>query len=576
MTTTQPSPASTATATDDPVFAERYRAIASRDRRFDGQFVTAVRTTRIYCRPSCPARTPRPENVTFYRTSAAAHEAGYRACKRCLPEAVPGTPSWDLGHDLAARAMRLVGDGVVDREGVDGLAARLGYTPRHVHRVLVAELGAGPVALARALRAQTARALLTGTDLRLADVAFAAGFGSVRQFNDTVAEVFDTTPGELRRRARAAVRSAVRTDTAPPAVGDAPPAEGADARAATLDLVLPLREPYDARGVFGFLAARAVTGVEVVDTSDPTCLSYARTLALPHGPGAFRATYGPLPDDSASRRPAGNGSNASNTSSTSHAFTSPGPPRFRVELELTSVADLPAAIARVRRLFDLDADPHAVDAALTADPALAGSVRSTPGVRLPGAVDGAEILVRALVGQQISVAAARTHLSRLAEALGAPFASRFGPMRLFPTAERLAADGAAHLRGPARRTAAILGAARALADGDLAVSPADDPAALRAALEALPGVGPWTSGYVAMRVLHDPDVLLDGDLALRAGARALGLPDDRRALVAHAERWAPWRSYAAMHLWRATGPTVPTTPAIPTTSNDPAIPQEDT
>lgn len=554
MTTTHPGPAST--ATDDPVFAERYRAIASRDRRFDGQFVTAVRTTRIYCRPSCPARTPRPENVTFYLTSAAAHEAGYRACKRCLPEAVPGTPSWDLGHDLAARAMRLVGDGVVDREGVDGLAARLGYTPRHVHRVLVAELGAGPVALARALRAQTARALLTGTDLRLADVAFAAGFGSVRQFNDTVAEVFDTTPGELRRRARPAVRPAVRTVTAPAAVGDAPPAEGPDARTATLDLVLPLREPYDARGVFAFLAARAVAGVEVVDASDPTHLSYARTVALPHGPGAFRATYGPLPDGGAARGPARRG----------------GSPRFRVELELTSVADLPAAIARVRRLFDLDADSHAVDAALAADPALAGAVRSTPGVRVPGAVDGAEILVRALVGQQISVAAARTHLSRLAEALGAPFASRFGPTRLFPTAERIAADGAAHLRGPARRTAAVLGAARAIADGDLAVSPADDPAGLRTALEALPGVGPWTSGYVAMRVLHDPDVLLDGDLALRAGARALGLPDDRRALVAHAERWAPWRSYAAMHLWRATAPDRPDHPDHPGRPDRPGDP----
>ncbi|OLT50913.1 AlkA N-terminal domain-containing protein [Cellulosimicrobium sp. CUA-896] len=533
MTTTHPVPERAATPADDPVFAERYRAIASRDRRFDGQFVTAVRTTRIYCRPSCPARTPRPENVTFYLTSAAAHEAGYRACKRCLPEAVPGTPGWDLGHDLAARAMRLVADGVVDREGVDGLAARLGYSARHVHRTLVAELGAGPVALARALRAQTARALLTGTDLRLADVAFAAGFGSVRQFNDTVVEVFATTPGELRRRTRPTPRPAAVDGTA------------------HLELVLPLREPYDARGVFAFLAARAVAGVEVVG-DDPYHLSYARTLALPHGPGAFRATYGPLPDAARSARSGGPATRGAH----------PGA-RFRVELELTSVADLPAAIARVRRLFDLDADPHAVDEVLVADPALAGAVRATPGVRVPGAVDGAEILVRALVGQQISVAAARTHLSRLAGALGAPFRSRFGPTLLFPTAGRLAEDGPAHLRGPARRTAAVHGAARALADGALALSAADDPATMCAALEALPGVGPWTSGYVAMRVLHDPDVLLDGDLALRAGARALGLPDDRRTLAAHAARWAPWRSYAAMHLWRAAAPTTPTAPATP-------------
>ncbi|MDF2806385.1 MAG: DNA-3-methyladenine glycosylase [Cellulosimicrobium sp.] len=529
MTTTLATPR----AATDPVFAERYRAIASRDRRFDGQFITAVSSTGIYCRPSCPARTPKPENVTFFLTSAAAHEAGYRACKRCLPEAVPGTPSWDLGHDLSARAMRLVADGVVDREGVDGLAAHLGYSARHVHRVLVAELGAGPVALARALRAQTARALLTGTDLRLADVAFAAGFGSVRQFNDTIAEVFDTTPSELRRRARrdrpapprggAGSGGAVRGPDDPGAVGDG------GGTTAVLDLTLPLREPFDARGVFAFLAARAVDGVEVADLGGPV-LSYARTLALPHGPGAFRTTYGPPPGSAR------------------------GAARFHVELELTSVADLPAAIARVRRLFDLDADPAAVDAALAADPALAASVRAVPGVRVPGAVDATEILVRALVGQQISVAAARTHLSRLAVALGTPFASRFGPTRLFPTPAQLAEGGADHVRGPARRTAAILGVARALADGSLALSPADDPATQRAALEAMPGVGPWTSGYVAMRVLHDPDVLLDGDLALRAGAAALGLPDDRRALVAHAERWAPWRSYAAMHLWRAAAP----------------------
>ncbi|MFD4990730.1 AlkA N-terminal domain-containing protein [Cellulosimicrobium cellulans] len=529
MTTTLATPRAVA----DPVFAERYRAIASRDRRFDGQFITAVRSTGIYCRPSCPARTPKPENVTFYLTSAAAHEAGYRACKRCLPEAVPGTPSWDLGHDLSARAMRLVADGVVDREGVDGLAAHLGYSARHVHRVLVAELGAGPVALARALRAQTARALLTGTDLRLADVAFAAGFGSVRQFNDTITEVFDTTPSELRRRARPDRPAPPRGATGSGGAVRGPDGAGAvgddGGTTAVLDLTLPLREPFDARGVFAFLAARAVDGVEVADLAGPV-LSYARTLALPHGPGAFRATHGPPPGNAR------------------------GAARFHVELELTSVADLPAAIARVRRLFDLDADPAAVDAALATDPALAASVRAVPGVRVPGAVDATEILVRALVGQQISVAAARTHLSRLAVALGTPFASRFGPTRLFPTPTQLAEGGADHVRGPARRTAAILGVARALADGSLALSPADDPATQRAALEAMPGVGPWTSGYVAMRVLHDPDVLLDGDLALRAGAAALGLPDDRRALVAHAERWAPWRSYAAMHLWRAAAP----------------------
>ncbi|MCB7135103.1 AlkA N-terminal domain-containing protein [Cellulosimicrobium marinum] len=539
--TTPPTRPGATTSTDDPVFAERYRAIASRDARFDGQFITAVRTTGIYCRPSCPARTPRPENVTFYRTSAAAHEAGYRACKRCLPEAVPGSPTWDVAQDLAARAMRLVGDGVVDREGVEGLAARLGYSSRHVHRVLVAELGAGPVALARALRAQTARALVTGTDLPLADVAFAAGFGSIRQFNDTVTEVFDTTPSELRARVRRGTPAARAHAVPAPSGGTADVGTTDQDAPAGLSLVLPLREPYDARGVFGFLAARAVDGVEVAGPLDGTVLTYARALALPRGPGAFRASYDTRADAA----------------------------RFRLDLELSTVADLPAAIARVRRLFDLDADPLAVDTALGTDPALAGPVAATPGVRVPGAVDPAEILVRALVGQQISVAAARTHLSRLAAGLGTPVASRLGPTLLFPAADAIAADGAGLLRGPARRTAAVVGAARALADGTLTLSPAAEPAAARAALEALPGVGPWTSGYVAMRVLHDPDVLLDGDLALRAGARAIGLPDDRRDLVARARAWAPWRSYAAMHLWRAAAPTHPDTSTLTTPQETP-------
>ncbi|MCZ2265141.1 bifunctional transcriptional activator/DNA repair enzyme AdaA, partial [Isoptericola sp. QY 916] len=222
-------------------FEERYRAIAARDTRFDGQFFTAVSSTGIYCRPSCPARTPKPENVTFYLTSAAAHEAGYRACKRCLPEAAPGTPAWDLRRDLAGRAMRLIADGVVDREGTDGLAAHLGYSARHVHRLLTAELGAGPLALARAQRAQTARSLVVGTDLPLADVAFAAGFGSIRQFNDTMTEVFAVAPSELRARARRrppAFRHGISL-----AGGPGPAADRGDVARVRLDLELPVREP---------------------------------------------------------------------------------------------------------------------------------------------------------------------------------------------------------------------------------------------------------------------------------------------------------------------------------------------
>ncbi|CAM3779051.1 AlkA N-terminal domain-containing protein [Isoptericola cucumis] len=526
-----------------PAFAQRYRAIAARDPRFDGQFYTAVRTTGIYCRPSCPARTPKPENVTFYLTSAAAHDAGYRACKRCLPEAAPGTPEWDLRHDVAARAMRLITDGVVDRDGVEGLAARLGYSARQVHRLLTAELGAGPIALARAQRAQTARALVVGTDLPLADVAFAAGFGSIRQFNDTVAEVFDVTPSALRARARRGRgprnRPALVSPHGAPAVpgpdsGTAPVPGGAACVARVrLALELPVREPFDARGVVGFLAARAVDGVETATLAGPD-VRYARTLTLPHGPGAAEVSAGP----------------------------GVGPGRVAVRLELATAADVPVAVARLRRLLDLDADPVAVDTALGDDPALAPLVAAMPGIRVPGAVDPHELVVRAIVGQQISVAAARTHLGRLAAAVGTAYDSGIdGLTRLFPTAAQVA-GGAEQLRLPARSRAAVAGTARALADGDLVVDVGADAGALRDALVARPGIGPWTAAYVAMRVLGDPDAWLDGDVALLAGAQAAGitLPDAGRAarssaLRSRAARWAPWRSYAAVHLWRHALPT---------------------
>jgi AraC family transcriptional regulator of adaptative response / DNA-3-methyladenine glycosylase II len=502
----------------DPAFTERYRAIAARDSRFDGQFYTAVRTTGIYCRPSCPARTPKAENVAFYLTSAAAHEAGFRACKRCLPEAAPGTPAWDLRRDLTGRAMRLVADGVVDREGVSGLATRLGYSERQLHRLLVGELGAGPLALARAQRAQTARALLVGTSLRLADVAFAAGFGSIRQFNDTVAEVFGATPSEVRARARRSGRGAADTGSR---------ARSGTAEPVRISLTLPVREPFDAHGVLEFLAVRSIEGVE---TSDLSALRYARTFALPHGPGAFEVRV-----------------------------PRPGSGRVDLDLELADLADAPVAVARVRRLLDLDADPVAVDSALASDAVLAPSVAAVPGIRVPGTLDPAELLVRAIVGQQISVAAARTHLSRLASGVGTPYTSAFeGLTRLFPTPTQVADGAPTHLRLPARTLATVVGAGRDLADGTLALSVGDDPEDLRRRLVARPGIGPWTAGYVALRVLGDPDVLMDGDVALLAGARNLGLvsaeatrPHQFKELARRGAAWAPWRSYAAMHLWRS-------------------------
>jgi AraC family transcriptional regulator of adaptative response / DNA-3-methyladenine glycosylase II len=487
---------------DDPVFAERYRAMSARDTRFDGQFITGVHSTGIYCRPSCPAVRPKPGNVTFYLTAAAAHEAGLRACKRCLPDAVPGSPEWNVRDDLAARAMRLIADGTVEREGVPGLAHRLGYTPRHLGRVLVAELGAGPLALARAHRAQTARLLLTGTDLPITDVAFAAGFTSVRQFNETVAEIYRTTPGGIRS---AASRRATPAHVA--------------GGAATLSLRLPARAPFDGRSLLAFLSARAITGME---TGGDTV--YARALRLPHGPAAVRLSLTGTPEA----------------------------PAVHCEAALADIADLAPLVARVRRLLDLDADAAAIDAALADDPTLALSVRSAPGLRVPGAVDAEEIVFRTLVGQQISVAAARTSLARLTAALGEQV-ELGGFTRLFPTSAAIAEHGHEILRGPSRRVQTILGVARALADGSLRVDVGESREDLESRLLAVPGIGPWTAGYIALRVLGSPDVLLTGDLALRHGATRLGLPGNARALDARGARWAPWRSYAGMHLWRATG-----------------------
>lgn len=486
-------------ADPDPLFEERYRAVASRDARFDGRFITGVHSTGIYCRPSCPAITPRRVNVRFYPTAAAAHEAGLRACKRCLPDAVPGSPEWNLRDDTAARAMRLIADGVVDREGVDGLAGRLGYGARHLGRLLREELGAPPLALARAQRAQTARLLLTGSDLPVSDVAFAAGFSSIRQFNATVAEVYERTPTALRASARG-----VR------------PGAAAHSGATTVELRLAVRDPFD-EGVLGFVGDRAVAGVEEAGPG-----WYARSLALPGGAATVR-----LQAD-------GDG--------------------VRCSAALASVVDVGPLVARVRRLLDLDADARAIDDALSSDPALASLVAATPGIRLPGTVDPAETLVRTLIGQQVSVAAARTALTRLVAALGddLPDALATGAItRSFPSPAVVAERGAEVLRGPRRRVDTILRVCGLLAEGSLRLDAGGTRQELAAALLSVPGIGPWTAGYAAMRITGDPDVLLTGDLALRAGAAALGLPAEARALADTGRRWAPWRSYAGMHLWRA-------------------------
>ncbi|QCB98214.1 DNA-3-methyladenine glycosylase 2 family protein [Arthrobacter sp. PAMC25564] len=490
-------------------FWQRYRAIDARDTRFDGQFYTAVRTTGIYCRPSCPARTPKAGNVTFYETSAAAHDAGYRACKRCLPEAVPGTPAWNIRSDIAGRAMRLINDGVINRDGVEGLASRLGYSSRQLNRILSHELGAGPLSLARASRAQTARTLLVSTSLKVADVAFAAGFSSVRQFNETIGEVFAMTPSALRATAR----------------------HRAPAASTALTLNLPYREPFDP-GVFDFLAVRAIPGIETGSST-----SYARTLRLAHGDARFVVEY----DAAAPGRP------------------------LVLTVGAVDLRDLAALLSRVRRLLDLDSDPVAIDGALAADPRLTASVARTPGIRMPGAVDPQELLIRAMIGQQITVAAARTALVQLSAAGSESLVPAGGLHRLFPTAGQIAETGFELLRGPQRRIDSIRAAAAAMASGDLGFGYGDDLPGLQARLLPLAGVGPWTVGYVAMRVIGAPDVFLGNDAAVRNGIRSLlpkaaDGPDgaaadnttlDPTVLAPDFRGVSPWRSYATMHLWRA-------------------------
>lgn len=474
---------------------QRYSAVCSRDQRFDGWFVTAVRTTGIYCRPSCPAITPKRANVEFFVAAAAAQQRNYRACKRCRPDATPGSPEWNLRADVVARAMRLIGDGYVDRAGVPALADRLGYSERHLNRMLHAELGVGPLALARAQRAHTARVLIETTTMPITAVAFAAGFTSVRQFNDTVQQVYATSPTALR-----AARH--------PNVG----------QVGALSLRLAYRAPLARDHLLSFFALRAVNGVEeVVDGT------YRRSLRLARGGAVVELT----PADDA----------------------------VHCVLHLDDLADTQAAVHRCRRMFDLDADPQRIDQHLGNDDMLASLIAQRPGLRSPGHPDGAELLVRAVLGQQVSVRGARTLTERLVAARGDALLRPIGTVgRVFPSAASIAESSPEDFAMPRARGIALIDLCERVASGELVIDAGSEREAVRQQLQAVRGIGPWTAGYVSMRALNDPDVFLPTDIGVRNALVAAGHDGSPKAARARAETWRPWSSYALHHLWASLGP----------------------
>ena len=540
-----------------------YLAVQSADARFDGVFYTAVTSTRIYCRPSCSARTPRAENCRFFPSAAAAQLAGFRACKRCRPDTVPGAPEWQSRSDIAARAVRLIADGLVDRDGVRGLAAAVGYSERQLNRVMHDALGAGPLALARSQRAHNARILIETTTMPFTEITYASGFSSIRQFNDTIREIYVATPTEMRSRRNASVDHRVGTDAVwVPGM---------------LALQLAYRPPIALEQLLAFLGARSLPGIEQLDG-----MTLTRSLRLPNGNGVVQMRAGRSCADAVhgdSRRRSGSRTERirSNT--------------LDVSMQLEDVRDLAPAVARVRRWFDLDADPVAIDEVLGRDPLLRAAVRVRPGMRVPGSVDATEMAVRAIVGQQVSVAGARTIVGRIVHRLGEPLSERLagralGPVRpatnagtntatssginarllrleseagpaggpltdgsvvtsVFPSAAAIAEGDLTGVGMPTARIATVQRVCAAIAEGIVNLDAGADRAEVREQLLDLRGIGPWTADYLAMRALGDPDAFLPTDLGVRHAAAALGIDD----IAAHAQRWRPWRAYGLMHLW---------------------------
>lgn len=465
------------------------RARRSRDARFDGRFFIGVTSTGVYCRPICPARAPKDDHVRYLPTAAAAEAAGFRPCLRCRPEAAPGTPAWLGTSGLVSRALRLIGEGALDRDGVEPLAGRLGVTARHLRRLFLQHLGATPLQVALTRRVHFAKKLLDETGLAFPQVACAAGFGSLRRFNGQIRRTYARTPTQLRRLAR----------------------QCAGAEPGCYRFRLAYRPPFDWDALLAFLAARATPGVESVEGTH-----YRRTITVEGAHGAIDVV--PL----ASGRALG------------------------LEVRFPDPRALLFIVERVRRLFDLGADPALIGEHLGADPRLRAPLARHPGIRTPGAWDGFELAVRAILGQQVSVRAATTIAGRIASAFGSPVADGPALDRLFPTPAQLRSAALERVGVMPARAETIRALARAVADGAIAFGAVVDGTATVAALRTLPGIGAWTAQYIAMRALGEPDAFPSGDLVLR---RMAGAPTARE-LDRRSEAWRPWRAYAVMLLWQ--------------------------
>jgi len=468
------------------------RARLSRDPRFDGKFFIGVLTSRVYCRPICPAPTAKEKNCRYYPTAAAAAEAGFRPCLRCRPECSPGTPAWLGTPNTVSRALRLISESGLEDGGVEVLAERLGVGSRHLRRLFLRHLGATPLAVAQTRRLHFAKKLIDETSLPMTQVALASGFGCVRRFNAGIRKVYKRTPTQIRRLAR---KTAVQPDN-------------------QYFFQLRFRPPYNWNGVLAFLAPRATPGVEVVELG-----TYRRSISLNGGHGYFEVSQ-----------------NEAN-----HALD--------VRVQFGDPRSLFSIVERIRAMFDLNADWEVIVSSLKTDPALAPRLKAAPGLRVPGCWNGFELAVRAILGQQITVKGATVLAGRIATAFGQSFSAANGITHLFPAPEALADAGLTSIGLPGARAETIRALARAVCDRRICFEGIVNSDDLLIRLCEIPGIGKWTAQYIAMRALGEPDAFPFGDLGL---LRTLDLANPRD-LERRAEAWRPWRAYAAMYLWSVPG-----------------------